>query len=173
MAVSTPAQVQQLDSMRLNNSMHTQVTTVSPMQLGTDYWDVGLGECFFYPKTFLGVVDFPPYSPSLPLSMPASPDIYLSTPLQNALGQNGTLDRLLSDSTIPQLIDVFLERLQQSMPFFTRSFLLQNIASQRHVHDRSFGSLVQAICSLVFSQCRVKKSAHGRTVRQGPTLTWL
>ncbi|KAI3579827.1 hypothetical protein IWW34DRAFT_804476 [Fusarium oxysporum f. sp. albedinis] len=152
MAVSTPAQAQQLDSMRLNNSMHTQVTTVSPMQLGTDYWDLGLGECFFYPKTFFGVVDLPPYSPSLPLSMPASPDIYLSTPLQNALGQNGTLDRLLSDSTIPQLIDVFLERLQQSMPFFTRSFLLQNIASQRHVHDRSFGSLVQAICSLVLLQ---------------------
>ncbi|WKT53533.1 hypothetical protein QSH57_004095 [Fusarium oxysporum f. sp. vasinfectum] len=152
MAVSTPAQAQQLDSMRLNNSMCTQVTTVSPMQLGTDYWDLGLGECFFYPKTFLGVVDLPPYSPSLPLSMPASPDIYLSTPLQNPLGQNGTLDRLLSDSTIPQLIDVFLERLQQSMPFFTRSFLLQNIASQRHVHDRSFGSLVQAICSLVLLQ---------------------
>lgn len=38
------------------------------------------------------------------------------------------------------------------MPFFTRSFLRQNIASQRHLHDQSFGSLVQAICSLVLLQ---------------------
>ncbi|KAG9495490.1 hypothetical protein J7337_013739 [Fusarium musae] len=38
------------------------------------------------------------------------------------------------------------------MPFFTRSYLHQNIARQRHLQDRSFGSLVQAICSLVLLQ---------------------
>jgi hypothetical protein len=150
--VSTPTQAQQLNLIHVNNSVHTQAAPVSPMQLGTEYWDLGMGECFFYPTSFLGVVDLPPYVPSLPLSMPESPGISFSPPLQNLSSQNGRLDHLLDDSTIPQLIDVFLERLQQSMPFFTRSFLRQNIASQRHLHDRSFGSLVQAICSLVLLQ---------------------
>ncbi|KAI7763422.1 hypothetical protein LZL87_010487 [Fusarium oxysporum] len=150
--VSTPTEAQQLDSVRVNNSTHTQITTVSPMQLETEYWDLGMGECFFYPTSFLGVVDLPPCVPSLPLNMPESPGICLSPPLQNLSSQNGVLDHLLDDSTIPQLIDVFLERLQQSMPFFTRSFLRQNIARQRHLQDRSFGSLVQAICSLVLLQ---------------------
>ncbi|KAF5712484.1 transcription activator amyR [Fusarium mundagurra] len=95
--LSTHTETQQLDLVPVNNATHTQITTVSPVQLETEYWD-------------------------------------------------------LDDSTIPQLIDVFLERLQQSMPFFTRSYLHQNIARQRHLQDRSFGSLVQAICSLVLLQ---------------------
>ncbi|KAF4951171.1 hypothetical protein FGADI_7661 [Fusarium gaditjirri] len=84
--------------------------------------------------------------------MLGSPGICLSPPLQNLSSENGVLDRLLDDSTIPQLIDVFLERLQQSTPFFTRSFLRQNIARQRHLQGQSFCSLVQAICSLVLLQ---------------------
>ncbi|KAF5985411.1 transcription activator amyR [Fusarium coicis] len=148
--VSTPTQAHQLDSECVNNS--TQLTTVSPVQLGTEYWDLGMGECFFYPTNLFGVVDLPPFVPSLPLNIPQSPGLCLSPPLQHLSSQNGVLDRLLDDSTIPQLIDVFLERLQQSMPFFTRSYLHQNIARQRHLQDRSFGSLVQAICSLVLLQ---------------------
>ncbi|KAM0077274.1 hypothetical protein ACKRZS_010578 [Fusarium odoratissimum] len=150
--VSTPTQAQRLNAMLVNDSIHTQPAMNAPIQLGTEYWDLGMGECFFYPTSFLGTVDLPPYVPSLPFSMPESPGIYLSSPLQSLPSQNGRLDRLLDDSTIPQLIDVFLERLQQSMPFFTRSFLRQNIANQRHLHDRSFGSLIQAICSLVLLQ---------------------
>ncbi|KAF5631101.1 transcription activator amyR [Fusarium tjaetaba] len=148
--VSTPTQAQQLDSECVNNS--TQLTTVSPVQLETEYWDLGMGECFFYPTNLFGLVDLPPSMPSFPLNIPQSPSLCLSPPLQHVSSQNGVLDRLLDDSTIPQLIDVFLERLQQSMPFFTRSYLHQNIARQRHLQDRSFGSLVQAICSLVLLQ---------------------
>ncbi|KAI1060303.1 hypothetical protein LB506_011187 [Fusarium annulatum] len=150
--VSTPTEAQQLDSVRVNNSAHTQITTVSHAQLETEYWDLGMGECFFYPTNFFGVVDLPPYIPSLPFNITESPRICLSPPLPDLSSQTGVLGRLLDDSTIPQLIDVFLERLQQSMPFFTRSFLRQNIARQRHLQDRSFGSLVQAICSLVLLQ---------------------
>ncbi|KAF5649704.1 transcription activator amyR [Fusarium sp. NRRL 52700] len=150
--VSPPPEARQQVSVPVNNATHTQITTVSPAQLETEYWDIGMGECFFYPTNLLGVVDLPPFAPSLSLNIPASPGLYLSPPLQHLSSQNGVLDRLLDDSTIPQLIDVFLERLQQSMPFFTRSYLHQNIARQRHLQDRSFGSLVQAICSLVLLQ---------------------
>ncbi|KAF5596682.1 transcription activator amyR [Fusarium pseudocircinatum] len=150
--VSTPTQAQQLDSARVNNSTDTQLTTVSPVQLETEYWDLGMGECFFYPTSLFGLVDLPPSMQSFPLNIPESPRICLSPPLQHLSSHNGVLDRLLDDSTIPELIDVFIERLQQSMPFFTRSYLHQNIARQRHLQDRSFGSLVQAICSLVLLQ---------------------
>ncbi|KAI1025332.1 hypothetical protein LB505_009613 [Fusarium chuoi] len=150
--VSTPTEAQQLNSVRVDNSTNAQITTVSPLQLDTEYWDLGMGECFFYPSNLFGVVDLPPYVPSLPFNVPQSPGISLSSPLQHLSSQNGVLDRFLDDSTIPQLIDVFLERLQQSMPFFTRSYLHQNIARRRHLQDRSFGSLVQAICSLVLLQ---------------------
>ncbi|KAF5540162.1 transcription activator amyR [Fusarium mexicanum] len=149
---NTPTETLQLDSVHIDSSTETQITTVPPVQLETEYWDLSMGECFFYPTNLLGAVDLPPYVPSLPFNVPQSPGRYLSPPLQNLSSQNGVLDRLLDDSTIPQLIDVFLERLQQSMPFFTRSFLRQNIARQRHLQDRSFGSLVQAICSLVLLQ---------------------
>ncbi|EWG54873.1 hypothetical protein FVEG_17413 [Fusarium verticillioides 7600] len=148
--VNTPIEEQQLRPECMNNS--TQLTTVSSVQLEPEYWDFGMGECFFYPTNLFGVVDLPPCIPSLPLNIPQSPGLCLSPPLQHLSSQNGVLDRLLDDSTIPQLIDVFLERLQQSMPFFTRSYLHQNIARQRHLQDRSFGSLVQAICSLVLLQ---------------------
>ncbi|KLP21693.1 transcription activator amyR [Fusarium fujikuroi] len=150
--VRTPTEAQQLNSVRVNNSTNAQITTVSPFQLETEYWNLGMGECFFYPTNLFGVVDLPPYLPSLPFNVPESPGISLSSPLQHLSSQNGVLDRFLDDSSIPQLIDVFLERLQQSMPFFTRSYLHQNIARQRHLQDRSFGSLVQAICSLVLLQ---------------------
>ncbi|KAF5673715.1 transcription activator amyR [Fusarium circinatum] len=158
--VSAPTEAQQLDPVHVDNSTETQITTVAPAQLEAEYWDLGMGECFFDPTNLLGVVDLPPYVPSLPFNVPRSPGIYLSPPLQSLSSQNGVLDRLLDDSTIPQLIDVFLERLQQSMPFFTRSYLHQNIARQRHLQDRSFGSLVQAICSLVLLQPVQSQEKH-------------
>ncbi|KAH6957454.1 hypothetical protein DER45DRAFT_486248 [Fusarium avenaceum] len=149
---STTEQAQQLELARLNDHIDTQETVNSPMQLGTEYLGFGMGECFFYSTGFLGVTDLPLPVSSVPLSIPESPELCLSPALPSLLSHNPRLDRLLDDCSIPQLVDVFLERLQQSMPFFTRSFLRQNIANQRHLHDRSFGSLVQAICSLVLFQ---------------------
>ncbi|KAK0390701.1 hypothetical protein NLU13_0204 [Sarocladium strictum] len=149
---STPGQAPQPDITTGTELAVTSAAALSPMRFGIDdttTFDMG---DYFYQASFLGVADFPAFVPPLALDMTESPRFGLSPPLPVLSSQNSKLDRLLYDSSVPQLIDVFLERLQQSMPFFTRSFLRQNVASQRHLHDHSFGSLVQAICSLVLLQ---------------------
>jgi hypothetical protein len=150
MSVITPAYQSGLT--RPSESVDAHGIALSPMQLATESSGLAMGGEFFYSTGFLGMADLPPYMPSLPLGLPENPGLTLSPSLPTLSSQHATLDYLLDDKTVPQLINVFLERLQQSMPFFTRSFLRQNVATQRHLHDRSFGSLVQAICSLVLLQ---------------------
>lgn len=53
---------------------------------------------------------------------------------------------------IPLLADMFVNRLQPTMPFFKRDFLRQNVDRNRHITDPAFGSLVHAICSLTLLQ---------------------
>ncbi|KAF4333987.1 transcription activator amyR [Fusarium beomiforme] len=150
--VNRSIQTQQLGVTQMSDSLNTESVSVCAMHVGTGCLDLGIGEYFLTPTDFMQVADLPSYMPSLPLGIPESPGVYVSPPLLNLSSQSARLDCLIDDSSVPHLIDVFLERLQQSMPFFTHSFLRQNIASQRHLHDRSFGSLVQAICALVLLQ---------------------
>ena len=49
-------------------------------------------------------------------------------------------------------INVFLDRLLPSMPFFTRSYLVSNIKTRRHERDHAFNALIYAISALALLQ---------------------
>ncbi|KAL0931320.1 C6 transcription factor [Colletotrichum truncatum] len=64
------------------------------------------------------------------------------------VGQRSPLTPIM----INQLIEVFLSRLYLSMPFFKRSFILDNIKRNRHENDRQFKALVHSICAYTLFQ---------------------
>lgn len=69
-------------------------------------------------------------------------------PLDFAAG----LNPFLESPFVPLMADMFVNRLQPTMPFFKRDFLRHNVDRHRHISDPSFGSLVHAICSLTLFQ---------------------
>uniref|UniRef100_A0A0D2YFI6 Zn(2)-C6 fungal-type domain-containing protein n=1 Tax=Fusarium oxysporum (strain Fo5176) TaxID=660025 RepID=A0A0D2YFI6_FUSOF len=58
----------------------------------------------------------------------------------------------LSPTQMMHLVDIFLGRLHQSMPFFKKAYLLNNIKLGRHQKDRSFNALVHSICAYTLFQ---------------------
>jgi len=60
----------------------------------------------------------------------------------------------INDSVIGSLIQIFLDRLHMSMPFFKRSFLINNLNAERHHYDSQFAALILAICTLTVLQPR-------------------
>ncbi|USP77948.1 hypothetical protein yc1106_05222 [Curvularia clavata] len=61
---------------------------------------------------------------------------------------------------ILHIIYLFLDRLHASMPFFKRSYLIDNIHAQRPLHDQSFNALIHAISALTVFQMVQKSSGH-------------
>lgn len=55
-------------------------------------------------------------------------------------------------SLIETLVDVFLERLHPSMPFFKCCYLQQNIKLRRQECDPAFNALIHAICAMTLFQ---------------------
>lgn len=60
----------------------------------------------------------------------------------------------INDSVIGSLIQIFLDRLHMSMPFFKRSYLINNLNAERHHYDSQFAALILAICTLTVLQPR-------------------
>lgn len=92
----------------------------------------------------------------LPLGYPA-PYTIESAPLavQSAC-QGGDLCATASAEdegrVIGTLIDIFLERIHPSMPFFKCSYLQHNTKVRRQDSDRAFNALIHAICAMTLLQ---------------------
>lgn len=101
-----------------------------------DAWDQLLAPC---PNLF------PAYNGCAIVGTPSTPqdaDVHLS-PGNNHDGSDGLLDVLAG---------IFLDRLHPSMPFFKRSYLLDNMRLRRQDHDVAFSALIHAICALTLLQ---------------------
>lgn len=114
-----------------------------------------------------------PYTPSFPegcglgaIHMLSTFGMNLAEPLPNQIvpsASSGQAEERRADSlsrvrdpkpseNLWPYINVFLDHLLPSMPFFTRSYLVSNMKARRHEHDHAFSSLVHAISALALLQ---------------------
>jgi hypothetical protein len=73
----------------------------------------------------------------------------ISLPL--SLSGNAANTSAIRINDLQFLIDLFLQRLRPSMPFFKPSYLLNNL-KERQIHDRAFNALLHAIGALTLFQ---------------------
>ncbi|ORX98299.1 hypothetical protein BCR34DRAFT_151613 [Clohesyomyces aquaticus] len=103
-------------------------------------------------------------SNQLPNRIPSCPSDVQT--LGDSTVQTRQLARPTISESIWRMINLFLDRLHPSMPFFRRSYLVDNIYAKRYLHDRPFNALIHAISALTIFQMLQKGSGRLRSSDQ-------
>lgn len=116
--------------------------------------------------------------PSLPTNIIPEPCANPPWPMDNQnfgypLESTLQISRPVTTESILHIINLFLDRLHASMPFFERSYLVDNIYAQRPLYDQSFNALVHAISALTVFQMMQKSHKETRSSVHIEKAEWL